>query len=949
MTKKQRLLLLWSLFSAAVLGAGVWLSVAALRPPPPPPRTGLLPGLTDSLAASIPTRAPFPRFEALPLAFRHFGGGARTHRLPEDMGPGLAVADLDGDDCEDLVLVQSAPLGSEPAPCEVWRGDGRGGFARAGTGLPALHGLGVALGDADGDADLDLYLTGFGRNVLLRNDGDLVFTDVTAAAGVEGGGFSTGACWGDADGDGDLDLYVTRYVVHDGTVSTEPSRRGSLALPASLNPSAFAPATNLLYRNEGGLRFQECAAALGVADPHGKGMGAVFADLDQDGLLDLYVANDVSDNVLLRGRRGQPFEDVTHPSCAADPLGAMGLAVGDYDGDADLDLFITHWQTEENLLLEKLPHGLVFRDASVSTGLGPPGRGRVGWATDFGDVDNDGFADVFVVNGSTFEQADDRTQLIAQAPQLFWNDGERFFDLLERAGPDVRAPRRGRGGIVADLDRDGLVDWVVAVHGGAPLLWRNQTEGAGGYLVVEPRGRAPNPFAYGALVVVEAGGRRQAQQVGTKVSYLSAGPPALHFGLGASAQADRVTVRFPSGAVVERRGVPAGQRLVLAEVDTRALGARMDAAGDALAAGRSDEARRLLRAVIEDDPRHAGALYRLALLSERDEALALLQRVAYLEPTSARALLQRAKVLSDLRRPHDLDLAGARSALERGRRINPNETGALQEEGRVLLLSGEVEAAARLLERGVGNPRTTALAALCWIRAGDLERAARLLGRPPGQGPPHAEEGDTATHKLGQRDLLARLLDLGPDARWRTTELPLVGGAGAPARLTDVDGDGALDAVVGEAAVRLRGTVPGEVQAAPPTAAPARTSPPPAPAAYDLEAAAAFALDPPATVTADPPGATAVVEADLDGDGDRDRVVACGGDDPGAPLPWWGLLREGDVYRLVRGSLPVPGFRVSALAAADLDGDGRAEVLLAGGGRLPGDTGRVVLVALAAR
>lgn len=942
MTKKRRRLLQWSAFALAVLGAGTWAGLRLLRPAPAGPADGLTAGVVDEAEEPVPASAPTPRFERLPVGFRHFAPagrpGVRTHRLPEDMGSGIAVADLDGDGLEDLFFVQSGPLGTTPPPCELWRGRPGPRFERVDTPLPALHGLGVAVADAEGDGDLDLYVTGFGGNVLLRNDGGLRFTDVTGAAGVAGGGFSAGACWGDLDGDGDLDLYVARYVVDDPTVSREPVRRGSLALPASLSPSAFRPATNLLFLQEAPLRFREAAHERGVDNPTGRSLGAVIADLDGDGLQDVYVANDVSDNAYFRGRSGGTFEDATHASLTADPEGAMGLALGDWDRDGDLDLFITHWLTEGNLLLERTAHGLAFADVSLPTYLGPPGRGRVGWGCDFADLDDDGRPDLFVVNGSTFEVPTDRARLIPQRPQLFWNGGERFFDLVERAGPEVAAEAVARASVAADLDRDGRVDWVMGVHGGEPRVWRNVTEGVGRFLVVEPRGAGANPAALGAFVTVEAGGTRQAQQVGTRVSYLSSGPAALHFGLGTAERADRVRVRYPSGRVVERRDVPAGTRLVVPEADARALGSALDAVGDALHAGRLDEARAGLRAVLAEDPRHPGALYRLATLAEPAEALALLDRLAPVEPTSARGPLLRAKLLSDPRHPAVFDLAAASRALSRARAINPNETGVGLGEGRVLLLQGRREEAARVFESGTGNPRSIALAALCRLKLGDTAAATRLLGRPPGQGPPHAEEGDTALKKLGERDPIARLLDLGPDPAWRIVLLPLTGGAGERCDLTDVDADGHLDARVGGRAVLLEGLVNTGVRDVP--AGPARAPGPPAPP-YDLEAAARFALDPPALITSDPPGTTAAAEADADGDGDLDRFVVCGGDDPGAPLPWWLLLRVDGGWRPVRGALPVPGARAAALAAADLDGDGRAEVLLSGGGAAAGDTGPV--------
>ena len=964
MNAKRRRLLKWSLFSAASLatfGAITWRTLGRDKPVS---EEGLVPGVEDALAQAIPAGAPVPRFERVDLPFRHFPG-TRTHRLPEDMGSGIAVADLDGDGLVDMFLVNAGPLGGTQPPCEIYRNLGGFRFERVETPLPRLLGMGVAVGDYDGDGRFDVYVTGYGRNVLLHNEGALRFTDVTASAGVAGGGFSAGAVFGDADGDGRLDLYVTRYVAFDEALSSEPSRRGSASLPATLNPATFPPERNLLFRNLGDGRFDEIAEALGVANPRGKSLGAAFADLDGDGVEDIYVVNDVSDNALFRGRRGEPFEDATYSSCTADWRGAMGLAVGDPLRRGELDLFITHWQTEENTLYVKEPGRLVFRDASMQTYLGPPGRGRVGWACDFGDFDDDGRPDVFVVNGSTFEQESDTTRLVPQRLQLFWNAGERFFDLASRAGPVLDVPVVGRAGVVADLDGDGRVDWIVGVHGGSPLVLRNVTESSGHHLVVDVRSGPPNRFGVGARVTVASGGSVETQEVGTRVSYLSCGPLALHFGLGPASSAERVTVRFPSGKVVVRERVTADRRIVVDERDDSApveaaaalpsseapplvrprtggatvraapMGSRLDAIGDALAAGRTTEAEAGLRSILREDPVHPGALYRLAQLTPIDEALGLLDRLAAVEPRSPRAQLLRAQRLSDPRRPDAFDLDAASAAVARAREINPDETGVGFEEGRLLLLRGRPGAAAVVLERVRQNPRAAALAALCHLRAGDAVAATRLLGRTPGSGVPHMDEGDTASKRMLDRDLLARLLDLGPDPRWRTTRLPLAASDGSSCAFEDIDGDGHLDARVGARVVRLKGLeVLAELESRAPPARPRSAF-----EVYDFDAAARFALDPPERVVGPPPGATAVVEADVDGDGRLDLVVACGGDDPAAPLPWWVLLRDGSHYRPVRGAIPEPGYRVAAIAVADLDGDGIAEILLKGGGFLPGDAG----------
>ncbi|MHC4490561.1 MAG: FG-GAP-like repeat-containing protein [Planctomycetota bacterium] len=900
MRKKQRLLLAYgalALLTLALCAAGaVWL----LGGEEEVPTEGLVPGVTNVLARQIPADAPQFRFTAVPLPWRHFPG-VRTHRLPEDMGSGVAMEDLDGDGRKDLFFVNSAPLGAKPPPCALFANRGDFRFERVATELPELFGMGVASADYDSDGDFDLYVTGYGGNVLLRNDGEFRFTDVTAEAGVAGAGFSSGACWGDVDADGDLDLYVCRYVVFDENAPAVESQRGSLSLPATLNPSGFPSESNLLYLSEGG-RFREAAEERGIANAGGKSLGALFVDFDRDGKLDLYVANDVTDNVMYRGLGGGKFEDISHASGTADWRGAMGLATGDPDRDGDLDLFVTHWKPEENALYVR-EEGVLFREDSLRTYLGPPGRGRIGWATDFVDLDLDGRPDLYVVNGSTFERPEARTQLVPMYPQLFWNGGARFWDLAPRAGPALQRPIVGRGGTAGDLDGDGDIDLVFVVHGGEPLLLRNDTVTDGGHLVVVVRGSAPNLFGCGAEVSVEAGGQRQVQAVGAKVSYLSSGPHDAHFGLGAAGFADRVAVRFPSGRVVERRRVRAGTRVVLKEVDARTFGPRMDEARDRITAGDLDAAREALRDVVRLDPAHPSALYLLAQLVPPRERLELCRRLIALEPMAPRGLLLRAKFLSDPLLPSLLDLDRALRDIAEARRLNRDETGGALEEGRILFLKGDIEQAAAILERVSRNPRAAALAALCHFRLGDAERATKLLGTRERAAPDNvSEEGDTASRKMGDLDPLARLLLMGRSPRWERIRLPVGPLEGAWCAFTDVNGNGTLDAQLGSRTVLLRGRRVDRVE----DATPPEVQAPPRLRPYSFAEAAAFALDPPARCDGPPPGATATCEADADGDGDLDLFVACGGD-PAAPLPWWVLLREKDGYRPVRGSIPEPG------------------------------------------
>jgi len=859
--RKHRTALRYAAFAIAVCAACAVLA-RALLDDREPEVDGFIPGVTNVHLRGIPAHAPAVKFSSRELAFDHFPG-RRTHRLPEDMGSGAALEDFDGDGDLDLFLVNNGPLDAPPPPCAMLRNDG-GRFEPAPGAWPALFGNGVAAADYDGDGDPDLFVTGYGRSVLLRNDGGLRFTDVTADAGIEVPGFGAGAGWGDADGDGDLDLYVCRYVDFDESAAPGASRRGASSLPATLNPACFEAQSNLLFLQDDG-RFVECAAKAGVANPGGKSLGACFVDFDADGKLDLYVANDVTDNVMYRGRGGGRFEDASHASCTADWRGAMGLAVADADNDGDLDLFITHWKPEENALYAQ-ESGMIFRDASMRTYLGPPGRGLVGWACGFFDVDADGRPDLYVVNGSTFERPESPLELAPMPMQLFWSAGERFHDLAPRAGPAWAGHHVARGAACGDVDGDRDLDLVVVRHGKRPLLLVNGTEGADRILEVRVFGSERNVLGYGATVTVEAGGKTQSQVVGAQVGYLGSGPHVLSFGLGDAGRADRVVVRYPSGRVVERRNVLPRRPLDVREVDPRRLGPRMDAARDALARGDNGNAVRELRALVDLDPVHATGLYLLAQLVDTAEALALCDRLVRIEPMLPRGHLLRAKILSDPLAPEVMDLDAALASIARARKLNRDETGGALEEGRVLVLQGELRRAAEVFERIAANPRAAALAALCRFRLGQEERARALLV-PKGVAAPAGitEEGDTGKRRVGARDEIARLLTGDEPARW--------------------------------------------------TCAPAAGAPP-AGGAVDPGAALRFALDPPLRVPRVPDHGTMRCEADVDGDGDLDVLVASAGHAL-LPLPWWVFLRDGEGYVPVRGGRPHPAYVARALAVRD--------------------------------
>jgi hypothetical protein len=560
---------------------------------PPAYRPGEVEGVRSSLARDLPADRPQVTFtdatREAGIDFRHFGG-TRSTALPEDMGSGAAFSDYDDDGLPDLFLMNvSAPLArsekerrESQATNRLYHNEGGGRFsdATAESGLgAAMIGMGAAWGDFDDDGLLDLAVSGYGELKLYRNQDGRKFEDASGKAGFERfRGFWTGLSWADYDADGDLDLYVCGYVQYRDRPedASQGTRQYQAIVPYTLNPSSYPPERNLLFRNQGEGTFAEVAAEAGVANPEGRSLAAAWADFDEDGRVDLYVANDVSDNAMYRNRGDGRFEDVSHEAWVADYRGAMGLAVGDWDSDSDQDIHVTHWIAQENALYsnlkvafgnEKPSEGVRFMDVADMVGLGQVALDFVGWGTFFFDYDNDGRQDLFAANGSTFQRDDDPSKLAPLASFLFWNAGpERgFFDVAPVSGEALAARHVSRGASFADYDADGDLDLVVMNHGEGALLLRNDGGNQSSWLDVAVRPAGKNRFGVGSRVTVRTGDRSQTIQLGAQPSYLSQSPYEAHFGLGAADRVDEVEVRFPSGARAVRRDVPARQRIVISE------------------------------------------------------------------------------------------------------------------------------------------------------------------------------------------------------------------------------------------------------------------------------------------------------------------------------------------------------------------------------------------------
>ena len=593
LSRRQRRMLTTATFSLIFVAAATAIVFVTTRSEPTYRPGEAVEGLTADLDRSVPGDYPRITFTDVTdrsgITFRHFSGH-RTTQLPEDMGSGAAWADYDNDGWLDLFVVnQAGPLTlsadevrSSSARSALYRNNGDGTFTdvSASAGIDyRSHGMGAAWGDYDNDGWPDLVVSSYGENELFRNNGDGTFERRSEQSGIGAyQGFWTGVSWGDFDRDGLLDLYVAGYVKYSDLGKMPPSLQYDVEAPPSLNPSAFAPERNLLYRNNGDGTFTEMAYQAGVANPQGRSLAAAWVDLDDDGWPDLYVANDVSDNALFRNLGNGLFEEVSLAARVADYRGAMGIAVGDWDGDADVDLFITHWIAQENALYNNmrtqrleldLPRSrtLQFMDEADRYGLGQIALDYVGWGTSFFDYDNDGSLDLFVVNGSTLQEDDDPRLLVGMRDQLFWNRNaeEGFYDVSAVSGQYFATESVGRGAAFGDYDNDGDTDVFVVNNGGRAVLLRNDGGNTNRWLKIRLEGRQSNRSAIGAKLRLVAGPTVQIREVGSQSSYLSQNSLIAHFGLGSRAQADTLEIVWPSGLREILTNVAADQTLHLVE------------------------------------------------------------------------------------------------------------------------------------------------------------------------------------------------------------------------------------------------------------------------------------------------------------------------------------------------------------------------------------------------
>ena len=407
----------------------------------------------------------------------------------------------------------------------------------------------------------------------MRQSPDHTFADVSQLTGVAGWSmFWAGVSWGDYDRDGFLDLYVCGYVRYTGPPKGRQDQYGRMDVPGALNPSAYTPERNLLFHNDGEGVFTQVAESAGVSNPKGRSLGAVWADFDDDGWLDLYVANDVSDNALFRNMGNGSFSNVSLSANVADYRGAMGLAVGDDDHDGDLDMVVTHWLGQENAVyrnwrVESKDSSLRFVDVADQIGLGQMSLPDVGWGVGFLDIDLDGWDDILIVNGSTLPLESDRSLMAPQNARIYWNRGPviGYLPLGVSVGELVRSRVVARGMAVGDYDGDGDDDAAIMSHGEGIRLWRNDQTTGGAWLSVELEGTNSPKDGEGAIVTVVTDSLRQTKLVGGNASYLSGPTTRLVFGLGSAAVVDTLRVKWSSGFESEMTDLPINSRIVARE------------------------------------------------------------------------------------------------------------------------------------------------------------------------------------------------------------------------------------------------------------------------------------------------------------------------------------------------------------------------------------------------
>jgi enediyne biosynthesis protein E4 len=563
-------------FMAAFVACGVT-SCGTSAPPPPP----------VARIAAVPVGPADPHFvnvaEAAGLTRVLYCGGPDKDHILESVGSGAAFVDFDGDGRQDVYLVNAWALDEQPSRVRVkgrnalYRNRGDGTFEdvtdRAGV-ADESWGCGVCVGDYDNDGRVDLFVTNFGPCRLYHNRGDGTFEQVAEKAGLAAKGWWTGAAFFDADGDGDLDLYVASYI--QSTMDEVLAARRTIVwrekVKVLAGPFGMRGGRDRFYRNNGDGTFKDATDEAGMTDTaESYGLGVLASDLDNDGDIDVFVANDSNPNFLYRNNGNGTFTEVGAWSGAGlNGNGAaqagMGVDAADIDGDGLQEIFLTTFAQDSATLFHN-EGGLLFLDISAAQGLKAATHEALKWGCSFLDFDLDGDADLVIVNGHIYPQVDSAPELhesYRQRPILLRNDKGRLMDISRRAGPGMLLAVSARGLAVGDYDDDGDLDLLVTAIDSPPLLLRNDTPRSGHWVKLRLLNRHGSP-AVGARVILTSGGRSQVREVRSGSSYASQSALEAHFGLGTAARIDALEVRWPGGQRSHLRDVVADRTVTIRE------------------------------------------------------------------------------------------------------------------------------------------------------------------------------------------------------------------------------------------------------------------------------------------------------------------------------------------------------------------------------------------------
>ncbi|MBI5084175.1 MAG: CRTAC1 family protein [Acidobacteria bacterium] len=511
-----------------------------------------------------------------------YGGATEKKYILETNGCGVAFYDYDHDGWPDILLLTGSRLEGDTsgATLRLYRNNRDGTFTdvtkRAGLER-TVWASGVCIGDYDNDGRDDLFISCYGQNLLFHNNGDGTFTDVTQQAGLlhPEARWCAGATWIDYNRDGLLDLFVSTYLQFERTSVPMPGQSANCnwkGIPVNCGPKGLPTSRNFLYRNNGDGTFTDVSQQSGIARIANRyAMTAVSADLDDDGWPDIYVACDSTASIFYRNRGDGSFEDVALERGVAynedgREQAGMGVALGDTAGRGLLDIFVTHFADDTPILYRAAGKGL-YEDFTNKAGFSALTR-YVGWGALMADFDNDGWPDIFFVNGNVYPEVEAKLpEYPHRNPRvLLRNLGQgRFLDVSDRAGPGVTAPHSSRGCALGDFDNDGDVDILVMNMNEPPSLLRNDLAGGGNWLKVKLSGRKSNRTGLGARVYVTANGRRHRQDLLSQSSFYSQSDLRLHFGLGEAKAAELIEVVWPSGIMDRYKGARGGQVLEIKE------------------------------------------------------------------------------------------------------------------------------------------------------------------------------------------------------------------------------------------------------------------------------------------------------------------------------------------------------------------------------------------------